>query len=191
MKKVFVIDCHPAKESFSQGLFEHYIKGAEEAGHEVKSMRLSDMQFELDLASHTEDTALELCLLEFQENIKWCEHVVFVYPLWWGFMPAKTKALIDRSFLPQFAYAYDGKVALPKKLLGGRSAEILVTSDTPKWYFKWLYGAGAFKIARMQIFEFVGFKPVKQHMFSQMRHSSDEMRRRWLDKAKQLGNNIR
>lgn len=190
MKKIFVIDCNPKTQSFSQGLFEQYIKGAKDAGHQLKSMRLSDMEFEIDLAQKNENDELEPCLVEFQEKLKWCDHVMLVFPLWWGFMPAKTKGLIDRAFLPQYAYAYMPDKALPQRLLMGRSADILVTSDTPNWYFKWLYRAGAFKIMRMQIFEFVGIKPIKLHMISQIRHSSEKMRLHWLNKAWKLGNRV-
>lgn len=190
MKNIFVIDCHPKAQSFSQGLFEQYVKGAQDAGHQVRSMRLSDMEFEIDLAQINEDDELEPCLVEFQQKLTWCDHVMLVFPLWWGFMPAKTKGLIDRAFLPQFAYAYQPDKALPQKLLTGRSADILVTSDTPNWYFKWLYKAGAFKIMRMQIFEFVGIKPVKLHMISKIRHSSEKMRLGWLDLAWKLGNRV-
>ena len=190
MKKIFVIDCHPNNQSFSQGLFEQYIQGAQDAGHEVKTMRLSAMDFEIDYAQRSDDDALEPCLVEFQQKLTWCEHIMLVHPLWWGFMPAKTKGLIDRAFLPQYAYAYDDNSTLPLKLLKGRSADILVTSDTPGWYFKWIYGSGAFKIMRMQIFEFVGIKPVKLHMFSPVRKSSEKTRSNWLHKAWKLGNQI-
>lgn len=187
MKKILVVDCHPKKESFSHGLFEQYIKGALDAGHDVKSIRLSEMEFEIDLGENSKDNELEASIVEFQEHLTWCEHVMFVYPLWWGFMPAKMKGLIDRAFLPQYAYAYDGKSALPQKLLKGRSVDVLVTSDTPYFYFKWLYRAGAFKIMRMQIFEFVGMKPVKLTMFSPLRHSSENKRKQWLKQAWKMG----
>lgn len=191
MKKIFVIDCNPKDQSLSHGLFEQYIKGAQNAGHKVKSMRLSSMEFELDLAKQNEGDELEPSLIEFQENVSWCEHTVFVYPLWWGFMPAKMKGLIDRAFLPQFAYAYDGKSALPKKLLTGRSAEVLVTSDTPVWIFKFIYRAAASKIMSNQILGFVGFKPIKYSMFSQVISSDDKIRKQWLAKAWKLGNRVK
>ncbi|MCJ8325010.1 MAG: NAD(P)H-dependent oxidoreductase [Rhizobiales bacterium] len=190
MTKIFIIDCHPNGQSFSLGLFEQYIKGAQKAGHEVKSMRLSAMDFEIDLAKQDETDKMEPCLVEFQHKLTWCEHVVFISPLWWGFMPAKMKGLIDRVFLPQYAYAYDGKSASPIKLLNGRSGDILVTSDTPNWYFNWIYRSAAFKIMRMQIFEFVGIKPVKFHMFSPLRQSTERLRLKLLNRAWKLGNRV-
>lgn len=190
MKKILVVDCHPKSQSLSFGLFEQYIKGAQEAGHEVSSMRLSEMEFELDMARHDEKKALEPHLLEFQEKLYWCEHVMFVFPLWWGFMPAKMKALIDRAFMPQFAFAYDGKSAMPKKLLTGRSADILVTSDTPMWIFRYIYKAAVYKIMTNQILGFVGIKPIKYNMFSSVMSSDEKMRERWLSKAWKLGNRV-
>lgn len=191
MKKILLVDCHPKAGSLSHALLESYHKGALQAGHKIRIMRLSEMQFDSNLElKENDEQPLEHDLQMFQENLKWCEHVVFAHPLWWGLMPAKMKGLIDRTFLPNFAYAYNGKSSLPDKLLKGRSADILVTSDTPKWAFNLLYRAAVFKAMRMQIFEFVGFKPAKFYMFSSVKKSNLKIRRQWLAKAFKLGSKL-
>ncbi|NRA86954.1 MAG: NAD(P)H-dependent oxidoreductase [Rhizobiales bacterium] len=188
MKRIFIIDCNPKPKSLGFELFKSYISGAKQAGHAVKIMRLSEMQFETDYKDA--DQPIEQCLVDFQNNITWSEHIMMVYPLWWGFMPAKMKGLIDRTFVSGFAYEYEGKKALPKKLLMGRSIDVLVTSDTPNWIFKLIYKAAAFKVMRMQIFEFVGIKPVKLHMFSPIQSSTEHKRKSWIEKTYRLGSKI-
>lgn len=78
---------------------------------------------------------LEEDLVDSQQMILWADHVVLAYPNWWGFMPAITKGFFDRILLPGFAFKnYSGK-NLPEKLLHGKSIRIMVTMDTPKWWF--------------------------------------------------------
>lgn len=43
---------------------------------------------------------LEEDLVKAQELIRWADHLVFVYPIWWGTMPAVLKGFFDRVFLP-------------------------------------------------------------------------------------------
>ena len=56
-------------------------------------------------------------------------------------MPAKFKGAIDRVFLPGFSFKYVEGKSIPKKLLKGRTSELLITLDTAFWY-KYIQGFG-------------------------------------------------
>ena len=43
------------------------------------------------------------------------------------------KGFVDRVFLPGFAFKYRPGKAFPAQLLKGRTAQLLVTMDTPPW----------------------------------------------------------
>lgn len=187
-KRIFILDGHPGKNSLCGALASEYTLGAKNKNHDTRTMQLSQMKFDPDLGDgYLSDKPLEPCLKEFQDNLSWCNHLVVSHPLWWGFMPAKLKGLIDRTFLPGYAYAYKENVSIPEKLLKGRSVELLVTTDTPGWVMNFIYRAGGFRAVRMQIFEFSGIKPVKFHMFSPVRTANDKKRAKWLEKARHLG----
>jgi putative NADPH-quinone reductase len=78
---------------------------------------------------------LEPDLLAAWEKILWAEHLVWIYPIWWGSMPAILKGFIDRLFLLGFAFKKKENSVWWDKLLTGKSARIITTLDQPKWYF--------------------------------------------------------
>lgn len=43
-----------------------------------------------------------------QATIAWAEHLIIVYPLWLGSMPAVLKAFLEQAFRPGFALAKAG-----------------------------------------------------------------------------------
>ena len=106
-KKILIINGHPFKESLNFALAEAYKKGAAESGAEIKEINIADLQFNPNLQyGYRKRTELEPDLLESWEKIKWAEHLVFVFPIWWGGMPAMLKGFFDRLFLPGFAFQY-------------------------------------------------------------------------------------
>lgn len=52
----------------------------------------------------------------------------------WGAATAKLRSLIERTFLPGIALAYEDDGHFPKKLFECRTARVLITTDTPRWY---------------------------------------------------------
>lgn len=157
--RVFVLDGHPDGTSLCSALAQAAAAAAQARGAEARIMLLSAMAFDPDLrGGYKSRQDHEPALVEFLDNIRWCDTFILVHPLWWGAAPAKLKGLIDRSFLPGIAFAYEGDGHFPKKLFEGRTARVLITADTPPWYL-WLgYRNGWPNVLRRQILDFVGLK---------------------------------
>lgn len=189
MTRILVLDGHPAAESFCGAMAAAYGDMAESNGHEVRIRHLSAMGFDPDfgVSDFRDAPELEPDLQEAFTDILWCEHLVIVHPLWWGGHPAKLKGLFDRILLPGKAFRYVAGKALPEKLLHGRTAQVLVTADTPGWVFRWLYGAGTRRQTEKQILSFCGLKPKGYHVFSPIRGSDGKSRARMLARAGKLG----
>ncbi|MES0882964.1 NAD(P)H-dependent oxidoreductase [Roseibium sp. SCP14] len=189
MTRILILDGHPAKGSFCGALAGEYAENALKKGHEVRVLHLSEMKFDPDFGTSDFKNAPELepDLQALWNDITWCDHVVIAYPLWWGGHPAKLKGLFDRVLLPGKAFKYVSGKALPEKLLEGRTAEVLVTADTPGWIFRWLYGAGSRKQTEKQILSFCGLKPKGYHIFSPISGSNDSARAKMLSRAGHLG----
>lgn len=186
-KRVLVLAANPKKESFINYLAETYANSAENK-HEVRLVRLADMEFNLDLSGgYSEEYAMEASLKSFQASIEWCEHLVVFTPIWWGALPAKLKGLIDRTFLPGFAFQYEQGKLMPKKLLKGRTARIVMTMDTPPWYYFMIQGAPAIRQLKNATLKFVGFKSVKSKMVGPIISSTRDSRSKWVEEISKLG----
>ena len=120
-----------------------------------------------------------------RELIAWADHLAFVYPTWWGTMPALLKGFLDRALAPGFAFAEEGAGFVP--LLGGRSAELLTTMDTPGWVWRWIYGAPGDKALARATLGFCGIKVAHIARFGPIKDSSAEQRRAWLSEARRRG----
>lgn len=189
MTRILILDGHPASGSFCGALAEEYASNAKASGHEVRLRHLSATDFNPDFGvSRFKDAPpLEPDLQALWDDIVWCESFVIAHPLWWGGMPAKLKGFFDRVMLPGKAFQYVAGKPIPDKLLKGRTAEVLVTSDTPGWYFHWIYGAGIKKQTQKQILGFCGLKAKGYHLFSPIRGSQEQQRAKMLSRAGALG----
>ncbi len=175
MKKIFILLGHPDDDSLNATLAMEYERGALETGHEVRRMNLGDMKFD-PILRHGYRTIQELepDLKMFQENVKWCDHLVILYPSWWSSMPALLKGIFDRAWLPGFAYKFTGEWSW-EKLMKGKSARVFVTSDNIPFAQWLLVGDTTNEIAR-GILGFAGFK-VRVKKFGYLKHFGSMARR--------------
>lgn len=184
-KKVLILLGHPSSLSFCDALAEAYGKAARAAGHEVRLLRLGALQFDPILhEGYHQIQALEPDLLEAQAAIRWAEHLSFVFPIWWGSVPALLKGFLDRVLLPGFAFRFQPGLALPVQLLQGRSAHLLVTMDTPPWYFRWIYRMPGIHQMQKTTLEFCGIKPVKTLCLGVIKDAAPSQRAAWLDRVR-------
>ncbi|MDX1451612.1 MAG: NAD(P)H-dependent oxidoreductase [Oleiphilaceae bacterium] len=181
-KKITVILGNSDPQSFCAALAQRYVADAEQAGHQVRYFKLGEIEFDPVLRmGYKQRQELEPGLQAVKDGITWADHLVFVYPVWWGSIPALLKGMFDRVFLPGFAFKYREDSPWWDKLLAGRSAHAIVTMDTPPWYFRWIYGDPAHKQIRKTILEFTGIKPVKITSLGPIRSADENKRLRWLE----------
>ena len=184
-KKILVILGQPQRQSYGGALAQAYVDGAREAGAEVKELYLGDIKFNACAAGGPAE--LEPELRQAQEAIKWAEHLVFVYPIWWGTIPALLKGFIERTFIPGFAVNFRANSPLWDKLLVGRSARVIVTLNTPSWVYRWYFGRPGHNTMKKTILQFCGIKPVRITEIGPIKDSTDEKRKKWLQQVRLLG----
>ncbi|PWD98521.1 NAD(P)H-dependent oxidoreductase [Marinilabilia rubra] len=190
MKKILVINGHPDSESLCTELARSYKRGADKKGGDCKLVHLNELDFDPILHyGYRKRTELEPDLLKIQEKILIADHLVFVYPNWWGTYPALLKGFFDRVFLPKFAFKYRENSLFWDKLLTGKSARLIVTMDTPKWYYSLVYKSPGHNSIRKGILGFCGIKPVNVTSFGPVKLSDDKKRENWIRKVERLGEN--
>ncbi len=188
MKNTLVILGHPDNESLCNAFAESYKKGAEDNGSEIRMLKLSDINFNPHLEKgYKEKQPLESGLEKAKQDIQWADHLVFVYPVWWASVPAVLKGFIDRVFTPGFAFRSGSKVGLPEKLLKGKTARLIVTMDSPKWYYRWFMKDTSHMMMKKGVLEFCGIKPVKISSFSPIKGAPEKLKKNWIDQVYQLG----
>lgn len=189
MKKILVIDAHPDSESFCAALSQAYFEGAEHTGFQLERLNLRDLYFDpiLHEGCFHRIQELEPDLLKAQKLIKWADHVVLVYPLWWGSVPALLKAFFDRALLPSFAFKYHDNNPFWDRLLKGRSARMIVTSDAPRLYNLLAYWDAPYKVVKKAVLSFCGFKPVRLTAFGSIKNTKKHQRNKMIEKVRKLG----
>jgi len=191
-KKILIVNGHPDAESYNFALAAAYKKGALAAGAEVQEINIRELTFSPNLEyGYRKCTELEPDLLKAQEQLKWAEHIVWVYPVWWGSVPAIMKGFLDHVLLPGFAFKKrDGSIWWDK-FMTGKSARIICTLDQPGWFYRLVNGRPSDHAMKKLVCGFVGIKPVRTTTVAPMRLSSDAFRAKWLRKVEALGVKMR
>jgi NAD(P)H dehydrogenase (quinone) len=189
-KRILVVLGHPNDESLCSSLAKSYIEGARASGNEIQFIALGQLAFDPVLrGGYASTQVLEPDLEAIQAAITWAQHLVFVYPIWWGAMPALLKGFIDRVFLPGFAFKYREGSHLWDRLLSGRSAQLIVTMDSPPWYFRWISRSPGHNQMKRTILGFCGIKPVAITSLGPVKGTTQQQREKWLAQARRSGEN--
>jgi putative NADPH-quinone reductase len=163
-KRLAIIQGHPGRELTHLGhaLADAYAAGASAAGHEVERIEVGQLDFPvLRNAEDWKSGPLPEGLRAAQAAIGRAEHLVILFPLWTGTMPALLKAFLEHIVRPGFAFRPrpDGRGMAPA--LTGKSARVVVTMGMPALFFRWFYHAYGVRGLQRSILGFCGIKPVR------------------------------
>lgn len=188
-RRIVIIQGHPNPDGarLCHALADAYAMGAKEAGRDVKRIDVARVDFPLirthaDFKTGVPPPEIQIA----QEAILWAEHLLIVYPLWLGTMPALLKGFLEQVFRPAFAFEERPK-GLWKKLLKGRSARIVVTMGMPAFFYRWYFRAHSLKSLERNIVGFAGIGPIRESLFGMVEAASADRRRQWLDRMTVLG----
>lgn len=172
-RKLVILEGHPDPEPahFGYALADAYIAGAQEAGHEVRRIRISELDFTVLRTRAEWQSTPPPDIKAAQDAILWADHIVLLYPLWLSSMPAWLNAFWEQVFRPGFA-TKDGK-----KLLTGRSARVVVTMGMP---------AKLYHPPERNLLGFTGIGPITETPIGEV-DSDASKRTAWLSEMTELG----
>lgn len=188
-RTVAIIQGHPdpAGGHLCHALADAYAEGAAKAGHAVRRVEIAQIDFPLLKTREAfEGGDLPPSLALARDAILAADHLVLVFPLWLGAQPAVVKAFLEQLMRPGVAFAYREK-AMPKKLLAGKSARIVVTMGMPALVYRLFYRSHGLTALRRNILEFVGVSPVRETVIGLVEGQKADGVRRWLDRMRGLG----
>ena len=162
--KIALLQGHPDARGgrFCHALAQAYAQAAQAGGHEVKTVDVARLDFPLlRSAEEWQEGVPPQPILEAQEAIAWAEHLVLVFPLWLGDMPALFKGFLEQALRPGFAIGKSAANRFPKGLLRGRSARLVVTMGMPAFFYRIFYRAHSVKGLKRNMLEFCGIAPVR------------------------------
>lgn len=187
-KRIFIWVGHPKSGSLCEGLADAYQAGAAGGGSDLLRMNLSEMSFDTGFSGYGDGMPqLEPDLEAWQDAIAWADHLLFVHPYWWGGMPTKAKAVLDRALTPGFGFKYHAKGVAWDKLLKGKTADVIITSDTPPLIDTLLYRKPARRVMRNQVLGFCGVKTKNMVQFGSVKIASEKKLGKWIGRAERMG----
>lgn len=189
-KNILIIQGHPdgSQPHLCHALAAAYADASRQAGHAVRSVDIGALDFPLLRSKADWDQgAVPPALAQVQEDIRWAQHLVFVFPLWLGGMPALLKGLLEQVARPGFALPRPGEGKGMEKLLRGRSARLVVTMGMPALVYRWYFRAHSLKALKRNILGFVGIAPISETLVGMVENMSDQRRAGLLEKLAQLG----
>ncbi|MDQ0465976.1 putative NADPH-quinone reductase [Caulobacter ginsengisoli] len=186
-RRILVLNGHPDPDParFAAALAGAYVRGASAAGRQIRRIDVGKLapppvrtRAEFEGGQPPEE------ILQAQEAIAWADHLVIIFPLWLGTMPAALKAFFEQTFRYGFAISRPGEPV--RRLLKGRTARIIVTMGMPRPIFRWVFGAHGLKCLERGILWMAGVSPARSLILGGVEQSA-ERRADWLDQVEALG----
>jgi putative NADPH-quinone reductase len=163
-RAVCIIQGHPhgAGKHLCHSIADAYADGAKAARAEVRRIDLGSMVIPMlrdpaDFLSAPPDA-----IAAAQDAIRESRHIVVVYPLWLGTMPAVVKAFFEQVCRKGFAIEANEKGGWPRQMLKGRSARVIVTMGMPAAAYKLIFGAHGVRGFESGILGMAGIKPIRE-----------------------------
>lgn len=189
MTTITLINGHPDPDPahFCAALCEAYESAARDSGHEVRRFEAGAIELEF-LKNQAEFAAAPpQAIAELQAAILKSDHLVLVYPLWLGTMPAKLKSVLEHLGRGEFLLqTHNEKGGWPARKMKGKSARVVVTMGMPGLAYRILFGGHSLKALEKGILGIAGFGPVRDTIFGLV-ETGAERRGRMLETMAKLG----
>jgi putative NADPH-quinone reductase len=189
-KRIVIIQGHPDPEGicFCHALAKAYLKGAESSGHLIKLIEIAQIDFPMlrTQADYIEGGPPESIKLV-QPIIHSAQHLVIIYPLWLGTMPAYLKAFVEQVFRPGFAANKSDEEKPWERQISEKTAHIIVTMGMNEIIYRSYFMADGLKSPEANILAFSGINTIQETLIGSVESIGYAERTQWLDKMELTG----
>lgn len=193
--RVLVVFNHPYEGSYCNAILKKTLEGLKQGGHTIDLIHLDNDEFDpvtrakdlkaFVLAAKQADEAFEMLdeqVKNYKKRLEAAEHLVFIFPIWWELMPALTKGFIDKLIFPGIAYDYNQKGnRMISRLKGLKGVSMITTMNTPKVFYRLLFGNAIRKAMLLGTFWKIGVPNRKWISLNYVKFCSQKKREKWLD----------
>lgn len=191
--KTLIVYNHPHEGSFCSAIREAVESGLGKGGHECRIINLDLDGFdpvmrEKDLAAFVKagrigEDGLENVdpiVLRYMKKLRWAEHLVLIFPIWWMTMPAMMKGFVDKVIFPGVVYKMeDGN--LVSMLSSLKQVTVITTMNTAQDVYKDVFGNSIEGSLIKGTFNKIGIHDIRWISLNKVKQSGDEKRWLWLD----------
>lgn len=191
--RTLIVYNHPREGSFCSAIREAVENGLKTGNHEYKVVDLDRDGFdpvmrEKDLAAFVKagrigEDGLENVdpiVLRYMKKLRWAEHLVLIFPIWWMTMPAMMKGFVDKVIFPGVVYKMeDGN--LVSMLSSLKQVTVITTMNTAQDVYKDVFGNSIEGSLIKGTFNKIGIHDIRWISLNKVKQSGDEKRWLWLD----------
>jgi putative NADPH-quinone reductase len=189
-KNIVIIQGHPDPEGnrFCNALANAYFKGAEASRHNVKEIDIAQVEFSM-LRTQVEFVEGEVPegIKQAQHLIQLAEHLVIIYPLWLGTMPAYLKAFLEQVFRPGFSAIKATGEKPWERLITEKTAHIVITMGMSDIIYRSYFLGHGVKSVEGNILAFFGINTIQETLIGGVESITDTERKQWLAKMELTG----
>ncbi|GIG53884.1 NAD(P)H-dependent oxidoreductase [Demequina activiva] len=194
---ILVVIGTPLADSLNHALAGAYVDAARAAGARVDVIDLARDpipdhprargHLRAPREDHDDDLPLDPDVARYIELVDAADHLVMLFPQWWGTYPAALKAWIDRVLLSGTAFSYRAQGRGWDKHLAGRTARLVMTMDSPAWWNRWFYRDAAPIALKNSTLWYCGIRTVGVTRVPEVRHASTARLERAIARAAKHG----
>jgi putative NADPH-quinone reductase len=191
-RRIVIIQGHPDPSAthFGHALARAYAEGASQSSHAVSVIDIARLDFPL-LRSGEElrSDAVPPAIREAQAAISRADHLVLIYPVWNGAMPALLKGFLEQTFRPRFMFGGSKgptgffSALWHKKALKGKTARVVVTMAMPGFVYRWFFHPHP----ERNTLRLSGIRSIRESFVGLVEGRNSTRRERWLGRMYALG----
>lgn len=130
---VTIIFAHPCHGSFNKAILDAITAVFDKSNQIYTVLDLNKDKFnpvisEEDMMLYYQGKSTDPLISHYQSVLKKSEKVIFVFPIWWGTVPAILKGFLDKVFLVNFSHTYENCWT---PLLNIEKTVVITTSQAP------------------------------------------------------------
>lgn len=178
----------PHRRSFSAALCKSLTDKMRERGEEVDVIDLVADAFDPamsaeGLARWRAGVPIDEQTADYQRRLVQADRIVFVFPLWWELMPARTKGFIDKVYAKDILYSQEPGLKGMKTRIPHAEFVFVTVMGTPRLLYRIVLGSPLMKAMRRGLCFKTGIKRCRWVSYSGVDKLSKDQRKKLLLEA--------